>query len=755
MRNLLQAAAGDGTAGPGPAPGPARWLSGAYLPASTQASLAAFGTWRGRTVDISTTWSARAIWNDIVNPSWLYTRWRGYPGIVAYGVAMLPETVTGVTLAAGASGAYDSFWTQFANNIVAGGMDRSIIRLGWEFNGNWYVWQAADHTSFVAYWQRIVNIVRPIAPNLDWCWNVNRGVSGGLADPTLAWPGDSYVTTVAVDSYDQYPPATTSGGWNTQLNGTQGLNYWLDFAKSHGKKFAVPEWGNVTSQGTNGGNDNPAYVNDMLAFFQANAAYMGWESTFQGTGGVGVSYTGATTVPLSAAAYQAGWNAPYPDATTTGPAAGGYTSPTPVTGAQLFSLEPGHGFPSWCVLQGDGSYLVENCAFGAGSRFFISVAAIKFKGCSIICNANDIAINYTAPVSAVATGSNNGNIASIATWGAGFGGNGVLCVVNGPVFPAGGGNVRIDTSAGQAVVHYSATSGNTLINCTLVSGSGTVTSGSPGPPVVSASAVKYADGLLTLQYCSITAPDTTPANRTHACVTGASTASTITIDRCDFQWWEQGIQCAPVTNVTNSYIHDPVYLGVVVSPPYSGDHTEPVELPPGSSITASNCTLLDSLIDLSPGAGGGQTAVIAASTNPSSFQLDHCLVGGGGYVFDSYPAATNIKVTNCKVTTVYFANGGQFNVFNGAPAWTGTNVWSGNTWNDGPNAGQHHSPAGLTAPVPRPLSSIPPPGGEARADPTRQQGTRRRPSRRGPQRHRRRAHRPRRARGRARARQGE
>jgi hypothetical protein len=162
----------------------------------------------------------------------------------------------------------------------------------------------------VQCWQHIVTSARATAPGLQWDWNVNRGPSAGLADPTLAYPGNAYVNTIGVDTYDIWPPATTSGGWNQQLNGTQGLMYWLSFAKANGKQFAVPEWGNIipgtTAPGTNAGGDDPAYVNDMLGFFEAHSAALAWEANFQGPSTGGVYRTG-TQVPGSSAAYKAGF----------------------------------------------------------------------------------------------------------------------------------------------------------------------------------------------------------------------------------------------------------------------------------------------------------------------------------------------------------------------------------------------------------------------------------------------------------------
>jgi hypothetical protein len=146
--------------------------------------------------------------------------------------------------------------------------------------------------------------VQSTAPGLQWNWNVNRGLNAGLADPTQAYPGDAYVDMIGLDSYDWWPPATTAAGWQSQLNGTQGLNYWLAFAQAHGKLLSVPEWGNTCS-GLSVGGDDPQYVIDMRAFFAANASDIAFESNFQAS--PGSNYGVDTAVPKSAAAYKAGF----------------------------------------------------------------------------------------------------------------------------------------------------------------------------------------------------------------------------------------------------------------------------------------------------------------------------------------------------------------------------------------------------------------------------------------------------------------
>jgi Glycosyl hydrolase family 26 len=281
------------------------WASGVYLDTDTPAAAAAFAAWRGRRLDVVEDWSARATWNDIVNPAWMYRRWRGQPYTMAFGVAMLPDGVRGVSIRACARGAYNYHWRQFGTVIRSYGLGHSIIRLGWEFNGAWVFWKATEPATWAQCWRQIVTSARSTAPDLQWDWNVNRGVSSALTDPVLAYPGNAYVNMIGIDSYDWWPPATTGAGWQTQLNGKQGLDYWLAFATRHGKKLAVPEWGNV-SQRTSAGGDDPAYVWDMESFFRAHASHLAFEANFQGSDSNG-GYRARTRVPRAAAAYRAGF----------------------------------------------------------------------------------------------------------------------------------------------------------------------------------------------------------------------------------------------------------------------------------------------------------------------------------------------------------------------------------------------------------------------------------------------------------------
>jgi hypothetical protein len=186
-------------------------------------------------------------------------------------------------LSACASGAYNQQWRQFGTTIKNYGItERTIIRLGWEFNGNWYAWSAKNPAEFAACWRQVVSSAESTAPALRWDWNTNRGPSQLGIDSRNAYPGDAYVDIVGVDSYDGWPGVKSEADWNEHLNGSYGLKFWADFARQHGKQFSVPEWGvypGTAWAGHNGG-DNPYYVAQMFGFFRKHAKELAYEAYF-------------------------------------------------------------------------------------------------------------------------------------------------------------------------------------------------------------------------------------------------------------------------------------------------------------------------------------------------------------------------------------------------------------------------------------------------------------------------------------------
>lgn len=269
----------------------------------------AFGTWRGRPVGVAVVWPGSTSWADFTQPNAFYSNWAEQPYTKVFGLPPFPSGI-GDSITGCISGEYDDYWSAFAQTMESTGLaaQGTIIRLGWELN---------EHTDwgtpaqFAACWQNIVSTVNAIAPGLQWDWNVNRGSSGDMPGDSVlsAYPGDAYVNIIGVDAYDDWPPADASGGWQQQLNGPYGLNYWLSFAKQHGKKFSVPEWGLVADAewGNESGYDDPGYIQDMYGFFVANSADIAFESYYD-SGDVGNSIYSPDQNSDGAAEYSMLWS---------------------------------------------------------------------------------------------------------------------------------------------------------------------------------------------------------------------------------------------------------------------------------------------------------------------------------------------------------------------------------------------------------------------------------------------------------------
>jgi hypothetical protein len=303
--------------------------------------------WLARTDLWTETFTATGTWSDISGPGWLLdpiTWWLNQDSrrVCVLSVGMLPGPWDGsgptsgpgagtpVSLATGATGAYNSYFTALAQNLVSRGMaNRTIIRLGWEFNGGWYTWRAdtqAKAVSFAAYWQQIVTAMRavPGASGLQFCWN---GANGWSAYPLAnAWPGDAYVDYVGVDFYDQswanntypYPAGVTASeilarqqnAWiATAGTNDNGLAWWRDFAIAHDKPLSIPEWGLCYRSDNHGGLDNPYFIQKMYDFIQDPANAVAWHVYFDvdaPDGGHQVTPHGGVVgqFPLGAALYR-------------------------------------------------------------------------------------------------------------------------------------------------------------------------------------------------------------------------------------------------------------------------------------------------------------------------------------------------------------------------------------------------------------------------------------------------------------------
>lgn len=265
-------------------------------------NVTAYAEWLGQPDMWGEDFEAQETWAGIAGPNWILNPWRDWvaarPGrTLILSVPMLPKNEGTVSLATGATGAYNSHFQLLAQNLVAKGLGNTIIRLGWEMNGGWYKWAAKDkQASFIAYWQQIVNTMRavPGTENLKFCFNPVYGYQQFPAEQ--AYPGDAYVDYIALDVYDEswaantypFPAGATAeeiatrrlNAWNSLHTGNHGLVFWKNFAASHGKPFALGEWGVNNRADGHGGLDNPQFIQNIYNFITNPANNVAWAVYF-------------------------------------------------------------------------------------------------------------------------------------------------------------------------------------------------------------------------------------------------------------------------------------------------------------------------------------------------------------------------------------------------------------------------------------------------------------------------------------------
>ena len=221
----------------------------------------------------------------------------------------------GATWRAEADGVNDTHWRALGNYLVNNGLGNSTLRIGREFNGNWYQWQVTEggQSAYISGYQHIVTLLRGLSgANFRFNWNPTLGV-GNLTSKGAesCYPGDAYVDEIGVDAYDW----GTYGGSNvytgnaaTVTAAQQGkvldtmstmwdsLRGWYNVAigktsVSKGKPLTFPEWGLVLwKSGSSylGGGDNPILVNGMGELI-AGSSVSGWHAFWEDTWGAGVS----------------------------------------------------------------------------------------------------------------------------------------------------------------------------------------------------------------------------------------------------------------------------------------------------------------------------------------------------------------------------------------------------------------------------------------------------------------------------------
>ena len=221
----------------------------------------AFEAWLGRRVDFITVYTGDTSWEDFGRgPAYECDLLGSLGRPLNWSVSLI---VAGATLQQAASGAYNEHYIQAARAIERRCSEPVIyVRTGWEQNGDWMKWAAKGREKqFIGAFQSFVTCFRAVSPRfkLVWCPNV------GQNDPSLSYPGDFFVDVIGLDVYHapQWDPADPVAAWNYMVTRRYGLQWHLQFARSHGKPIAYPEWG-VRRDGFG------FYITQMAEWFKAS-----------------------------------------------------------------------------------------------------------------------------------------------------------------------------------------------------------------------------------------------------------------------------------------------------------------------------------------------------------------------------------------------------------------------------------------------------------------------------------------------------
>ena len=231
--------------------------------------------------------------------SWMLPVWHSSPYHLVLGVPMIESSASGAplaTLAGGAAGDYDSYFAELARTLVSAGEGSAYLRLGWEFNVNSeYAWSVTnsstptDAANFAAFFRNIVTTMRGVAgAEFKFVWNPAPDSWGADIPVSDYWPGNAYVDYIGLDTYDSTyitscgvpldntsTPAESQCAWERDIlpgygGAGQGLDYFAQFAKSHGIPLAIPEWGLDDAPDGHGLGDDPTYMQNFITWMADN-----------------------------------------------------------------------------------------------------------------------------------------------------------------------------------------------------------------------------------------------------------------------------------------------------------------------------------------------------------------------------------------------------------------------------------------------------------------------------------------------------
>jgi len=235
---------------------------GVYAGPGAPVAAAAFTADAGAPVPYAFDYIDGTSWQSISAPLWFVQRWSGSGFRMIWGIPMLPNT--GGTLAAGAAGQYDAYFSQLAYTLVSHGQGASVIMLGWDPEAPNLPWSASNSTDaaqYVSFWRQIVISMRTVqGQQFQFAWDGAPGTNP--VEPPALYPGNAYVDIVGTDAFDQGGPVVGLG-WNGFAAMPYGPNWFASFAAAHHKPLMIAKWGVVPVQDSGGG-DSSTFVHQFL-----------------------------------------------------------------------------------------------------------------------------------------------------------------------------------------------------------------------------------------------------------------------------------------------------------------------------------------------------------------------------------------------------------------------------------------------------------------------------------------------------------
>ncbi|MGI4954592.1 MAG: hypothetical protein ACRYGM_22530, partial [Janthinobacterium lividum] len=234
-----------------------------------------------------------------------------------------------------AIGAYDTYYTQMAQALVAAGLGKCAVRPGWELEDDYYAENINTMKSMFVAAQKRMKHVMGLVPGFSPIWEGEAVIlvqgNSSSGDPTQWLQGASFTHRMAVDAYIT-ANADSAGQFTnpsqTRINAIIGGFFsaytssmdWADgYAISYGAGLAMPEFAFVGLR--NDGNG----VGDCVQLMQAGCNYVmahnivsggQWEDNGGGTiSNIGpqTKLPGSSLFPLSFGVYRATFGSPAPD----------------------------------------------------------------------------------------------------------------------------------------------------------------------------------------------------------------------------------------------------------------------------------------------------------------------------------------------------------------------------------------------------------------------------------------------------------